>query len=98
MAAQALGQLAQDRGDRIRARGGRREALLGLRDAAQLGQAGLRHQLPDRAGDAGEGRLRRDLQERQAVGLAGGDQRARHRVVHGCQTEAEGRPARGHDP
>ncbi len=97
-AAQALGELTQDRGDRIRPGGGGRQALLGLGDPAQFGQPGLCHQLPDRAGHPGERGLRRDLQQRQPVPVAGGDQGARDRVVHRGHPEAEGRAARRHDP
>lgn len=87
-------------GRRGSGRGGGRggQALLGLGDAAEFGEAGLGHQLPDRAGHAREGGLRRDLHQRQLVRLAGRDQRPRHRVVHRRHPEAEGRAARRDDP
>ena len=97
-AAHPLGELPQHRRDRVRAGRGRREALLGLRDAAQFRVAGLGHELPDRAGHAREGGPGRDLEEREAVGVAGRDQRARDRVVHRGHAEAEGRAARRDDP
>ncbi len=93
-----LGQLPQHGGHRVRARRRRGQTLLGLGDPAQLGEAGLCHQLPHRPGHTGEGRPGRHLEERQSVPVAGLDQCPRHRVVHRRNAETERRAARRHDP
>ncbi|BBC95876.1 hypothetical protein SRO_4700 [Streptomyces rochei] len=98
MPAEPLGEAAQHGRHRVGVGRGGGQALLGLGDPAQFGEAGLRHQLPHRAGHPREGGPRRDLQQRQSVGGAGGDQGVRHRVVHRGEPEAEGGTARRDDP
>lgn len=93
-----LRQLPQHRRHRIRAGRGGGEALLGLGHAPEFGEAGLGHELPDRAGHTGEGGLGRDLDQGEFIGVAGRHQGARHGVVHRRETEAQGRSARRHDP
>lgn len=93
-----LGQLPQHRRHRVRAGRRRGEALLGVGDPAEFREAGLGHQLPDRAGHPRERGLRRHLQQGQPVRVACRHQSARHRVVHGSQAEAESGPARRDDP
>ncbi|GAA3233466.1 hypothetical protein GCM10020256_49630 [Streptomyces thermocoprophilus] len=97
-AGQPLREPAQHRRHGVGPGGGCGQALLGLRDPAQFGGAGLRHQLPHGSGHAGERGARRHLQQRKAVRLARLDQRARHGVVHGREAEAERGAAGGDEP
>lgn len=97
-AAQPGGQLAQHRGHRVGAGSGRRQALLGLRDPAQLVVAGLGHQPPHRARHRCEGSPGGHLHQWQAMAVAGCCQGLRHRVVHRREPEAERGAARRDDP